>query len=118
MSRMLVRNTPPRKPFLLRHPWIGALALGTAATVVALVLAMLKPRGLGLVLGWPLLVLMDWIGPGYNVGTAEEPFYEGTPVHVIGMLLEVGLVWLYCLLLARVTLWRVAEARRERDVRS
>jgi hypothetical protein len=101
--------------FWLRHAWISAFLLGTAATPAAAGLAVSLPAPIGMVLIWPLHGLAIWAGPGLNIGTPERPFYEGTPIHLMAWTLGAGLTWLLYVLMARVVLWRVAVARAERD---
>jgi hypothetical protein len=101
-------------PFLLRHPWLGSLLLGAGATPLAIALAALAPW-LGVVTAWPLLILMEWAGPGYNIGRPEQPFYEGTPIHLMAITLGLLFTWLSYIFLARVGLWQVTVLRGERD---
>jgi hypothetical protein len=93
---------------LLRYPWLAALLLGTVATPAAVILAVPAPRPLDAVLAWPLVLLDIWVGPGPNVGTAEEPIYEGTPVHLAALVVGIVLTWVFYVLVARLVLWRVA----------
>ncbi len=93
---------------VLRRPWLAALLLGTVATPAAVILAVPAPRPLDAVLAWPLVLLDSWVGPGPNIGTAEEPIYEGTPVHLVALLVGIALTWLFYVLLARLAIWRVA----------
>jgi hypothetical protein len=113
MYRAPARKATLGEPFLLRHAWLAALLLGTAATPSAVILAVLAPRHLGAVLIWPLGLLTQWAGPSLNIGTPERPFYEGTFMHLAAMALGGVLTWLFYVLLARVVLWRVAARRAE-----
>lgn len=98
---------------MLRHPWLAALLLGTVATPAAVILAVPAPRPLDAVLAWPLVLLDTWVGPGLNIGTAEEPIYQGTPVHLVALVFGIVLTWLFYVLLARLALWRVAAGRAQ-----
>ena len=114
MHRALPRKSSSL-PFLLRHPWLGSLLLGTGATPVALALAALAPW-VGAITAWPLLILMEWAGPGHNIGTPEQPFHEGTPIHLMAISLGLLLTWFFYIFLARVGLRQVTVLRGERDV--
>jgi hypothetical protein len=48
------------------------------------------------------------------MGTLEEPFYEGTSIHLMAMVLGLILTWIWYVVIARVVLWRVTTARAER----
>lgn len=96
------------EPFLRRHPWIAALLLGTVATPAAVILAVPAPRPLDALLAWPLVLLDRWAGPAPNIGTAAEPIYQSTAVHLLALVLGVSLTWLFYVFLARLALWRAA----------
>jgi hypothetical protein len=113
MYQAPAKMTVFEEPFLLRHPWLAALLLGTVATPAAVILAVPAPRPLDVVFAWPLVLVDSWVGPGLNIGTAEEPIYEGTPIHLVGLLVGIVLTWLFYVLLARLALWRVAAGREE-----
>lgn len=74
------------EPFLIRHRWLGALLAGSALTVAGLGIAALS-RPLGRVLFWPVMGLARLAGPGYNIGTPEQPLYEATPVDLLAIAL-------------------------------
>src|SRR5829696_6544139 len=115
MNRASPKGRTSGLSFLLRHPWLGAFLVGTAATLLAIALAAMAP-GVGVVTSWPLFILMEWAGPGYNIGAPERPLYEGTPIHLIAMALGLLLTWSFYIVLARVGLWQVTVLRRERDL--
>jgi hypothetical protein len=113
MYRVPANKVAFEEPFLLRHPWLAALLLGTVATPAAVILAVPAPRPLDAVLAWPLVLVDSWVGPGLNIGTAEEPIYEGTPVRLLALVIGIVLTWLFYILLARLALWRVAAGRAQ-----
>ena len=112
-----MRAPPPKgvfeEPSLLQHPWLAALLLGTVATPAAVILAVPAPRPLDAVLAWPLVLVDTWVGPGLNIGTAEEPIYQGTPARLVALVFGIVLTWLFYVLLARLALWRVAAGRAQ-----
>jgi hypothetical protein len=95
----------------MRHPWLAAVLLGTVATPAAVILAVPAPRPLDAILAWPLVLLDGWVGPALNIGTAEKPIYQATPVHLVALVVGIVLTWLSYILLARLALWRVAAGR-------
>jgi hypothetical protein len=96
------------EPLLLRHPWLSAVLLGTLATPAAVIMAVPAPRPLDAVFAWPLVLLDIWVGSGPNIGTPQKPVVEGTPVHLVALIVGIALTWLYYVLLARVVVWRLA----------
>jgi hypothetical protein len=108
MQRAAARETTLSEPFLQRHPWRAAVLFGTTATPAAVILAVPAPRPVDAILAWPLVLIDSLIGPGPNLGTAEHPIYQGTPLLVIGLLAGIVLTWVHYILLARLILWRAA----------
>jgi hypothetical protein len=64
----------------------------TVGTYVAALVAMLASPALGQLLAWPSL-LLGMLIPARNLGTAAEPIYEGTPLHMLAGLLGIPLAW-------------------------
>ena len=95
---------------LVHHPWLIAMLLGSAGTPAAVILAILAPSPLDAILAWPLVLMDRLVGPGPNVGTVEEPAYEGTPVHVAAGVLGIALTWLFYVVVARTVIWRLTRA--------
>ena len=92
------------------NPNLGGRAVGTGCLVwlVALiVVTFLNSRRLGRVL-FPLWEPVSALGgPGFNIGTAEHPVYEGTPVQIIAAFAGIAMSALFYILLAYVWLrWR------------
>lgn len=49
------------------------------------------PRGVAKVFLWPAFVVAYFMGPGPNIGTPENPVYEGTVIDPIILLNGLGL---------------------------
>ncbi len=99
------------EPFLLRHPWIAALLLGTVATPAAVILAVPAPRPLDAILAWPLVLMDSWLGsPATN-----PPVAEAGVARLLAVAGALGLTWLHYVLLARVAVWRVATVRADAE---
>jgi hypothetical protein len=79
------------------------------------VLGVLAPAT-GRSLIWPVVLLSSWAGRGPNIGTSEQPVYEGTPVHLVAAAVGLALCWVFYVLLARAVLWRIGLGREERDL--
>jgi hypothetical protein len=99
-------------------PDLGARAVGTGCIVwlVALVVVtLLDSRRLGRVL-FPLWEPVSSLGgPGFNMGTAEHPVYEGTPVQMLAAFAGIVLSALFYILVAYV--WFRWRYRRSHDQR-
>jgi hypothetical protein len=107
------RVTEDSASFLLGRPWLAAFMLGSAATPAAVIIAVPAPRPIDVLFAWPLVVIDRLIGTGPNIGTAEHPIYEGTPLLLVGLLVGIVLTWLHYVILARLILWRLAAGRAE-----
>jgi hypothetical protein len=101
------------EPLLLRHPWLSAVLLGTLATPAAVIIAVPSPRPLDAVFALPLVLLDIWVAAGPNIGTSQKPVLEGTPVHLMALIIGIALTWLFYVLLARVVIWRLAGRRAQ-----
>jgi hypothetical protein len=117
-KKLQVRRIPAKRmgleeePLLLGHPWLAAVLLGTLATPAAVIIAVPAPRPLDAVFAWPLVLLDIWVGS--NIGTPQKPVVEGTPVHLVALVVGIAFTWLFYVLLARLVVWRLA-GRRAQD---
>lgn len=98
-------------------PDLVGRAVGTGCLVwlVALIVVMfLNSRRLAVVL-FPLMEPVSSLsGPGFNIGTAAHPRYEGTPVQVVAAFAGVALSALFYVLPAYVWFrWRYQRSRRQ-----
>jgi len=66
---------------------------GILITVTAFGCAMAEviPKGVARVLLWPAFLFAYVLGPGPNIGTPEEPVYEGTVMDVYVLVMGLGL---------------------------
>lgn len=94
----------------VRQPWLTAIMLASAGTPAAVILALPAPSPLDAILAWPLVLMDRLVGPGHNVGTVEEPVYQGTPVHVAAGVLGIALTWLFYVVVARAVIWRLTRS--------
>jgi hypothetical protein len=93
---------------MIRHPWLAALLLGSAATPAAVILAVPAPRPLDAILAWPLVLMDVWVGSESAAGV-HEGVREGAPVRLAALALGIVLTWLHYILLARLMIWRMAD---------
>jgi hypothetical protein len=77
--------------FVMRHPWIAALLLGSAATPAAVILAVPAPQPLDALLAWPLVALDRWVSHD-----------DGTRIRLVALIAGIALTWLFYVLLARL----------------
>ncbi len=67
--------------------WLPAFLIGLAVTFMFVEMDLsgaVSPNTANVLL-WPATVLVSLV-PSVNIGTAEEPFYEGTPIHLLAWL--------------------------------
>jgi hypothetical protein len=96
------------------RPWrvLAALLFGTLVFVGAYGWRTQLPAGFARVVFWPVTLLIKAAGTGPNIGTAERPTYEWTPVHLLALGLGLALSWLFYVLVAYSVLrwtewWRI-----------
>ena len=65
------------------------------------------------ILLWPASLLTSWI-PGHNIGTAEDPVYEGTPLHLIVFLGGAVVTFLLYAVAAFIALKAASDVRSRR----
>jgi hypothetical protein len=90
-----------------------ALVIGVGVTFTSIVLSFsgAVSDGVANILLWPATLLVCLI-PKYNVGTAEEPFYEATPLHLLFWVAGMALCVPIYALLADVLIRRLKKGRR------
>ena len=87
----------------MNRPWLAALAVGTAATPPAVILAIPAPRPIDALLAWPLVAIDARLGEG------------DAPLLLLGLLAGIALTWIHYVLLARLVLWRLDRGGAERS---
>jgi len=55
---------------------------------------------------WPYGLLMSLAGRGPNIGSPEQPLYEGTPVHLLAAVVGLMLSWLFYSVAIGALWWR------------
>jgi hypothetical protein len=53
------------------------------------------PNAVAKVLLWPVTVCLYLVGPGPRIGLPDKNFHEWTPVHSLGLMVGVGLSWVF-----------------------
>lgn len=92
----MISQSSPRSRTLLKRAFI-AIGLGLVATFGLNVLAFfadgLEHPLLSSVLIWPNTFFQS-LAPLHNIGTAERPIMEGTPLNFLAFVASIPLAWL------------------------
>ena len=112
MSDSQAQQPTPAEGTSQRWRLLAALLFGTLVFVGAYGWRAQLPAGFARVVFWPVTLLIKAAGTGPNIGTAERPAYEWTPVHLLGLGLGLALSWLFYVLVAYSVLrwtewWRI-----------
>jgi hypothetical protein len=108
----MISQSGPRSRTLLKRILI-AIGVGFVATLGLNVLAFfadrLDYRFLSSALIWPNTLLQS-LAPLHNIGTAERPIMEGTPLNFLAFIASIPLAWLVysCI----VYVWLYSQKRR------
>jgi hypothetical protein len=88
--------------------------VGIVVTLVGLAIAYITEGNLlGQICYWQGYLLTSWV-PALNIGTADHPIYEGTPIHVFAFFMGIPLgMVLYSLLAYAVFGWKKGQRDKE-----
>jgi hypothetical protein len=54
---------------------------------------------------WPIHLCLYLVGPGPNIGSAEKPLREWTPVQDFAVVVGIGLSWAFYSSIAFLSIW-------------